>query len=212
MIKKVLVLATCMVFLLAGAAQADFLQLGGSYSSIPYSVVNGNLVTEGGGSIDVSYLNGSQLSYLYCVDLFKTVYPSSNYPSTVVNNAGFIYGSLLTNAGQVAWLLSNYGTAGQGSEAIALQAAIWNVINGDAVYRLDAASPQYGLYRDYLTALGTNSGNVGDFLWITPGTSDVAGQLTQYQGLVGITVPEPGVLTLLGIGLIALGITRRRSK
>ena len=32
MIKKVLVLATCMVFLLAGAAQADFLQLGGSYS------------------------------------------------------------------------------------------------------------------------------------------------------------------------------------
>jgi hypothetical protein len=60
MIKKVLVLAACFVFLLAGVAQADSLQLGGSYSSIPYSRVNGTLVTEGGGSIDVSYLNGIQ--------------------------------------------------------------------------------------------------------------------------------------------------------
>jgi hypothetical protein len=212
MIKKVLVLATCMVFLMAGAAQADFLQLGGSYSSIPFSVVNGNMVTEGGGSIDVSYLNGNQLSYLYCVDLFKNVYVNNTYPSTVVNNTGYIYGSLLTNAGQVAWLLSNYGTAGQGDAAIALQAAIWNVINGDNVYRLDNAAPQYNLYNSYLTALGSNTGNVSDFLWITPGTSDTAGQLTQYQGLVGITVPEPGVLTLLGLGLVALGITRRRSK
>ena len=174
--------------------------------------MNGNSVTEGGGSIDVSYLNGNQLSYLYCVDLFKRVYVPGDYPSTVVNNAGLIYGSPLANADQVAWLLSHYGTAGQGDAAIALQAAIWTVINGFNVYHLDAAAPQYGLYDSYLTALGNNTGDVSDFLWITPGTSDVAGALTQYQGLVGITVPEPGVLTLLGLGLVALGITRRRSK
>jgi hypothetical protein len=74
------------------------------------------------------------------------------------------------------------------------------------------ASPQYNLYDSYLTALGSNSGNVSDFLWITPGRTDTAGSLSQFQGLVGITVPEPGVLTLLGLGLVALGITRRRSK
>ncbi len=83
--------------------------------------------------------------------------------------------------------------------------------NGFNVYHLDAAAPQFGLYNSYLTALGSNTGDVSDFLWITPGR-ETASQLTQFQGLVGITVPEPGVLTLLGLGLVALGITRRRTK
>lgn len=86
------------------------------------------------------------------------------------------------------------------------------MINGYNVYHLDTASPQYGLYSFYLTELGTNSGNVSDFLWITPGSLETTGALVQYQGLVGVTVPEPGVLTLLGLGLVALGFTRKRSK
>jgi hypothetical protein len=46
--RKVVFFTVCMLFLLAGGAQASYLYLGGSFSQPIYSIVNGKQTTEGG--------------------------------------------------------------------------------------------------------------------------------------------------------------------
>jgi hypothetical protein len=209
--KKILVLATCVVLLLAGAAQADTLTLGGTFTNNIFVLVNGVARTEGGGSVDVSYLNGQKLNYTYCVDLFTTVYVPGTYSASIVTTDGKIGGSTVNNAGEVAWLLSNYGQAGQGDAQAALQAAIWHVIyEGTAtpvvLDTVNAGAAQTNLYNSYLAALGNNTADVANFLWITPQNGTTA-----YQGLVA-SVPEPGTLLLLGSGLLGLALAGSRKK
>ena len=68
---------------------------------------------------------------------------------------------------------------------------------------------QYNRYTAYLNALGdNNTGNVSNFLWISPGKT--ADTLT-YQGLVA-PVPVPATFWLLGSGLLGLVAIRRRFK
>ncbi len=221
--KKALILAASIVFLLAGWAQASTLTstlvLGNDYTRIASLLdKDGDKVWDpvhrvlGGGSIDPSTLDGVALRYLYCVDLFRYIYPRTSYPQTYVNDEGNIYGKLLPHAGQVAWLLANYGTGGQGDQAVALQAAIWNVVHGSSVYRIDRAyygegSAVVTLYDNMLAALGT--GDVSEFLWITPGRNTYFGKVF-YQGLVGDPVPIPGAVWLLGTGLVGLAVLRRK--
>ncbi len=195
--------------------RADILQLGGTFSSpIPMNI-NGTLSNEGGGSIEPSSLNGNTLAWVYCVDLFRNISVPGTWSSAVVTTTGVVNGSLVNNAGEVAWLLSKYGVAGQGDQAKALQAAIWHVIFdgvGGNTVALDSTAP-IGVKNDYnnmLAALGSNTGNVSDFLWLTPG-----GNNHSYQGLV-TPVPEPttmiaGALLLLPFGASAMRIIRRKA-
>jgi hypothetical protein len=148
------------------------------------------------------------LNYVYCIDVFKTIGAPGSYNDTEVNNSGYIYGIALNNAAQVAWLLNAYGTAGQGNTQAALQAAIWHVVFGDN-YKLSTTASYFTTYESMLTALDGNSGNVGDFLWITPGIKDSNGNIVAYQGLVA-RVPEPMTLILFGLGLIGLAGLRRK--
>lgn len=212
--KVVLTLVSVFLLVLSGFAQADTFQAGNTFSTI-YAVVNGSSSAEGGGSLDVSYLNGEQLDYVYCLDMFTTVNVPYTYDNTVVTHDGTIYGQPVNNADDVAWLLQNYGTAGQGDGAVALQAAIWKVI-GEGVYTFDinrtlSTPNQVNLYDTYLTSLVGQSGTVGQFYWITPGTLDSDGRLLQYQGLVAPSpVPGPPAIICLATGLIGLWTVRRR--
>lgn len=212
--RKILVLAACLVFLSAGLAQAtNTFTIGGDYSYPIYMVdTAGVRHTEGAGSFDTSSLNGSNLPYLYCVDLFHTISPGGTYNNTGVTTNGFVQGSLVNNAIQVAWLLHTYGVNGQGNKAIALQASIWHVIF--PAYSLDttrASASQIAKYNSYLGAIPTTGipDYVNNFLWISPG---INGNSRVYQGQVALA-PIPGSVWLLGSGLLGLiGLKRRRGK
>ncbi len=91
--RKSIFIAVAMVFLVAGWAQADTmgtLSMGGSYTYPIYLLNGATQETWGGGSIDVSYLNGKQLAYLYCVDIAKEVYVPATYSNSVISTAGNI--------------------------------------------------------------------------------------------------------------------------
>ena len=198
---------------MAHATEVINLHIGGSYSNIK-SIVKGVHKSEGGGSIDPSYLNERALKYLYCVDLFTPVNVNDNYPYTTVNNSAIIHGNPVKNAGKVAYLLGNYGIGGQGEQAIALQAAIWHVVNETGVYDLDIES--YGstsniatLYNKYINEATTISSDVSKFLWINPG-KDV--KHTNYQGLVSNSPnPEPSTYVLLCLGGLFVAFRLRKS-
>jgi hypothetical protein len=139
------------------------------------------------------------------------VYVPGQYNNTAINQAGQINGNAVNNADKVAWLLATYGAAGQGDEAKALQAAIWEVIYGDN-FTLSGKTKNsqnvIDLYNIYMTALGNNTGNISNFYWMSPRK---IGETTIYQGLV-TPVPIPAAAWLLGSGLLGLVVIRRRMK
>ncbi len=200
--KIVYAIVAFVMIAMSGTAHADVLNLGGNYSQIASLVNPGSGVvarSEGGGSIETSYLDGRKLDYLYCVDLFTTISPGS-YSSTTVNNQAEIHGVAVKNADKVAYLLEKHGTGGQGDQAIALQAAIWHEIYGAGVYDLNytgSTATTINLYEQYLTEAVNKYGDVSKFIWINPDYATGA----MKQGLVTSSPnPEPSTYALLGIG------------
>ena len=217
-IRRVLLLAVCMMLLSAGLAQAvNTITFGGNYS-YPIDMTGPVGYRHAGGSIDTSYLNGSQLAYLYRVNVDLSVEEPVGYELIDVNTSGLIYGNPINNANQVAWLLTHYGVSGQGDQPKALQASIWHVF--DANYALDTGSANNAtfvtLYNNMLADLAANydpSVNlIGNYYWITLGTLDSKRQLVNVHCLVA-PVPIPSAMVLLGSGLAGLvGIGRFRRK
>lgn len=232
--KKVLFLAVCVLFLAAGAAQADSLYLSNSYNgAIPLDLNGTPWESAGGGSLQGATLNGASLPWVYCVGLTTIVYVPGTYDQTYVNTAGQVYdndfgpATSLHNvpaAGQVAWLLSNYANgATTAVEQVALQAAIWHVISAapgggyqslGGIVSLDSSSSAYGnsttpgTYEYDLAQLGANTGTISNFYWMTPGQGS---PVAYSQGLVA-PVPLPPSLLLLAPGLLGLVGMRKRVK
>ena len=110
----------------------------------------------------------------------------------------------------------------------AAQLAIWEVVfeglSGGSVGDLKTANKFYGTNinaqdladaQNYVAAAMTNGENFSNTsaykLLVSPSTATSGYYGVDEQDFL-VRVPEPGVLTLLGLGLVALGITRRRSK
>jgi hypothetical protein len=208
----------------AGAAFAADLKLGGNYT--PNIYMDGTVVPDGGyggGPIVISTLDGSQLAWVYCVDMIDVVYVPADYPDTTVTHNGTVTATqpsnvvatgVVNNAGAIAWLLDTYaGTAATTVQQAALQAAIWHEIYGSAEY-LDPTNNSVAVVNQYnadLAALGSNTAPTSDVDWFTPGNSSG----TTYQALVGQGigvstnipgVPEPSSILLLGT--VLLGVAR----
>ena len=217
--KIVYAIVAFVMIAMSGTAHADVLNLGGNYSQIASLVNPGSGVvarSEGGGSIETSYLDGRKLDYLYCVDLFTNIYVPADYSNTTVNNNALIHGNTVTNAGGIAYLLGKYGVGGQGDQAIALQAAIWHEINGTGVYDLNIGSGGYEStsaiatqYGNFIAEAQTHSGEVSKFRWINPDN----GSGNQYQGLVTNSPnPEPSTYILMFIGGLFAAFQLRKSR
>jgi len=186
------------------ALHADSLYLSSTtFSTIPFSTGS-----EGGGSIEGAFLNGSPLPWVYCLQVAVNIYVPGMYDQTIVTADGTIDNTVLPSAAKIAWLLENYAIGGQpnSDQEVALQAAIWNVEGfGDLVAPSD--SNVMKLYQTMLGSVGNgDSGAIGEFKWLTPGKD---GQ--KYQALVA--APDGGVTAiLLGGVLIGLETLRRRFK
>lgn len=161
------------------------------------------------GSIVPSYLDGTPLPFLYCVDVLHDIYIPGTYISTSVNTNGMIHNSQVNNADKVAGLLDQYANAATGNKdkTAALQVAIWEVIYPNQIHYLNGpVSVSNEL--NYIHSHGSGIGSVGNYTWLSP----VDAHSVRMQGLV-TRVPEPGSTLLLAFalsGLFGVGWWRRK--
>jgi hypothetical protein len=215
MIKKVLVLATCMVFLMAGAVQAETVTYFGVSPGETIGIVAPTIPYSGGayaGMYNFAISDGSGLytgSYKgYCVE---PAIASSSFTATII---AVTEGSRYEAA---AYLLGKYydTTSTIANKAAQVQMAVWALVwDFGGTYNLANGTFQTSTYTSEVNALITEA--VAALPGFTPSGYYVAQAPAGAFGSAPqdfiFKTPEPGVLTLLGLGLVALGITRRRTK
>lgn len=214
--KKVLVLATLMVFLVAGSASAlnispgDKVTLGTYNNNVP-------IVNAGGGEFFISTDKGVNF-ITFCLELTEYLTPGTPY--TVQTVAPFAtkgsVGGQDPISGATAWLYYMFATGKLASDygyvkgnvtkgEDALQLAFWK-LEGEYTGSLIDGSTDYSYF--YNLALG-NAWADNDLHGVAV-VNPVDGSTDKQSFL--ILTPEPLTLLLLGLGLIGVAGLRRKEE
>ena len=124
-----------------------------------------------------------------------------------------------------AWLVENFGAGSEGNPAALLAEILWD---GNANYSSsdwEVFDVSNGALLENATEYGLNGGNniwnivnggpvsgiSGNANWIYTSNNFVGADATAWIR-TSITVPEPATLTLFGLGLLGVGLSRRRRR
>ena len=181
-----------LVLALSGTAKADTVQIDGTYAFAS----NGYGIPPYGGT-----LNGQSAAF-YCVDFTTTIKAGDIWTVWVTSLTGSNFSA--TKMGnktaylEMAWLVTQMMSTSNQLQQAKDQFAIWSLTGGPNPYGTNSS----------LIAAALNAVNAGftgqGFQILTPTGS------TGQEFLI-FSVPEPGLLLLLAIGIVMLALLKRRT-
>jgi hypothetical protein len=181
-----------LVLALSGTAKADTVQIDGTYAFAS----NGYGIPPYGGT-----LNGQSAAF-YCVDFTTTIKAGDIWTVWVTSLTGSNFSA--TKMGnktaylEMAWLVTQMSSTSNQLQQAKDQFAIWSLTGGPNPYGTNSS----------LIAAALNAVNAGftgqGFQILTPTGS------TGQEFLI-FSVPEPGLLLLLAIGIVMLALLKRRT-
>ena len=168
----------------------------------------GGTVEFGFAGVMTGSLDGGSPFGLFCVDLFIFIDVPGTYDVNVLANTG------VNNGANVGYLYTTYYNAlTTPDDFAALQIAIWDVVhdNGDGIFsgsvQEDSANPWSSAFRARINQ------------FIGEGMANVSSEGSVYENVVGpnfaqtlfgLPAPEPSSFIMIGSGIGALAMLRRR--
>lgn len=171
----------------------------------------------GGGFIMTNKTPGSVESFIsWCVDIFQFI-PGATAGEYTPDLGGMTLSSgVRTDLGRLATLALAAATApGASNNSAAFQLAVWEIFyeHGTGGYNLGAgtfvsnstASSPHTIAQGWLNTLNTNTNLVSTY------SMNVYSSAGHQDQVTFTSVPEPTALGLLALGLIGVGIARRKA-
>lgn len=154
-------------------------------------------------------MDGSIPALMYCADPLVWL-AGGPTPVTPVPD------TLFTNGGRLAWLYNTYNpTVNSSWRAAALQLAIWEIVmdnnnddlSGGSIRTTANTSANIVSLANSMLQASVGQSSTGIVFWVPNQGSSTSQTLLS---AASVAAPEPSAALLLGVGLVALGVMRRR--